>query len=386
MTSICDHQSLSVAKKALKIVTIVGARPQFVKAAVVSRAIQEHNLKGADAIREIIIHTGQHFDHGMSQVFFDEMEIPEPDYNLGINGLSHGAMTGQMLEQIESVLTNEAPDWVLVYGDTNSTLAGALAAKKLHVKIAHVEAGLRSFNMAMPEEVNRILTDRISDILFCPTETAVNNLMREGFPNQLSASNCQRIANVGDVMYDAACYYSDKAKPVDLPFEGEFVLTTVHRAENTDDPERLRNIFDALIEISKETPVVLPLHPRTKTKLIELDGVYKELLSTGNSQLITIEPASYLEMIYLLKNCKMVMTDSGGLQKEAFFFEKPCVTLRDETEWVELVEQGVNKLAGASTKTIVENYAFLNSRLAEFGRQLYGNGNTGKKIVDSLLA
>ena len=371
----------------MKIVTIVGARPQFVKAAVVSRAIKEYNLAIKDrtsshyepqvpsptAIAEVIVHTGQHFDENMSNIFFEEMSIPKPDYNLDINGLGHGAMTGQMLEKIEKILILEQPNWVLVYGDTNSTLAGALAAKKLHIKVAHVEAGLRSFNMRMPEEINRILTDRISDILFCPTESAVRNLTKENLTS--------RVINIGDVMLDAANYYEKNARKLknsNLPNNG-FILATVHRAENTDDLSRLKGIFNALLEISKEVPVVLPLHPRTKAKLESLDLVL-EL-----SNLILIEPCSYFEMIWLLKSCSMVMTDSGGLQKEAYFFKKACVTLRDETEWVELIDHGYNKLAGADRETIVAHYNFFKSSKLDFSKELYGNGNAGSTVVKELV-
>lgn len=353
----------------MKIVTVIGARPQFIKAAVVSRAIAK-----SEGIEEVIIHTGQHFDANMSDVFFEEMSIPHPQYNLNINGLGHGAMTGQMLEKIEEVLLQEKPDWVLVYGDTNSTIAGALAAKKLHIKVAHVEAGLRSFNIDMPEEVNRILTDRISDILFCPTSTAVGNLKKEGYDN----INCQ-IKEVGDVMQDAALFYASKSKKPEVVIPEEFALCTVHRAENTDSPERLKNIFAALEEISKETPVVLPLHPRTRAKLSNIG------YDIGNSNIRFINPVGYLEMVWLLSNCKFVLTDSGGLQKEAYFFSKPCITMRDETEWVELVDNGFNKLAGADTEKIVRLASEIrgNSNL-DFSMRLYGNGDAGEKIIADL--
>lgn len=353
----------------MKIVTVIGARPQFIKAAVVSRAIAN-----TDGIDEVIVHTGQHFDSNMSDVFFEEMSIPRPQYNLNINGLSHGAMTGQMLEKIEDVLLKEKPDWVLVYGDTNSTIAGALAAKKLHIKVAHVEAGLRSFNIDMPEEVNRILTDRISDILFCPTRTAVNNLRKEGYENL----NCE-VKNVGDVMQDAALFYAEKAKKPQYDLPKEFALCTVHRAENTDNPERLTGIFAALEEISKETPVILPLHPRTKGKLSSIGYDLK------NSKIHFINPVGYLEMVWLLSNCKFVLTDSGGLQKEAYFFSKPCITMRDETEWIELIENGFNKLAGANTGVIVKlaTEAANNTDL-DFSKRLYGNGKAGEIIIENL--
>jgi len=350
----------------VKILTILGARPQFIKAGSVSREIAKY-----DEIEEVIVHTGQHFDANMSDIFFNEMQIPKPDYNLNINGLSHGAMTGQMLEKIEEVLVKENPDFVMVYGDTNSTLAGALAASKLHIKVAHIEAGLRSFNMRMPEEVNRILTDRISNMLFCPTETAGQNLKNEGYDN----FDC-KIIKSGDVMQDGAMFYKDLASKPDLDIEDNYILCTIHRAENTDDEKRLKDIFEALDEIAKEKQVILPLHPRTK-KIIEN-------LELNIENLTIIEPVGYLEMVWLIDNCDMVMTDSGGLQKEAFFFEKPCITLRDETEWVELVENRFNVLAGASEEKILDlytNFEFNNN----FSIDLYGAGTASVKIIKELL-
>lgn len=353
----------------MKIVTVIGARPQFIKAAVVSRAIAN-----TEEVEEVIVHTGQHFDSNMSDIFFDEMSIPTPQYNLNINGLGHGAMTGQMLEKIEDVLIKEKPDWVLVYGDTNSTIAGALAAKKLHIKVAHVEAGLRSFNIDMPEEVNRILTDRISDILFCPTETAVKNLENEGYRNL----DCE-VQEVGDVMQDAAIFYAEKAKNPDVNLPEKFALCTVHRAENTDNSSRLESILKALEEISKTTPVVLPIHPRTKAKLNSIGYDFQ------NSKIQFINPVGYLEMVWLLINCKFVLTDSGGLQKEAYFFSKPCITMRDETEWIELVENGFNKLAGADTSLIIKLATEMSdSTNLDFSKRLYGNGNAGEIIVNNL--
>lgn len=376
----------------MKIVTIVGARPQFIKAAVVSRAIAKHNhtAQANSYINEIIVHTGQHFDENMSNIFFDEMQIPTPNYQLEINSMSHGAMTGRMLEKIEEVLLNEKPDYVLVYGDTNSTLAGAIAAKKLHIKVVHVEAGLRSFNMRMPEEVNRILTDRISDILCCPTETAVKNLQIEGFTNsELSshdrlATPAPLIVNTGDVMLDAALYYSaisaEKSNILNkLGLASQkFCLCTIHRAENTDDPERLTCIFAALSEISNEMKVVLPLHPRTR-KILETNN------SMSTDSLILIDPVGYFDMIEMLKCTSLVLTDSGGLQKEAYFFGKPCVTLRDETEWVELVETGNNVIAGANTNKILEAYFTRKSFKADSLFSLYGKGVASEQIINTLL-
>lgn len=350
----------------MKIITIIGARPQFIKAAVISRLLKEKKN-----IQEVIVHTGQHFDNNMSDIFFEEMEIPKPDYNLNINGLGHGAMTGQMLEKIEEVLLLEKPDWVLVYGDTNSTLAGALAAKKLHIKVAHVEAGLRSFNMKMPEEINRILTDRISDILFCPTETAIENLNNEGYQN-ISI----KIMNVGDVMQDAAIFYADKAKIPEVKLPKKFILSTVHRAENTDNQVAITNVFKALEEISEEFPVVMPLHPRTKNKLVTMGYDF------ANSKICFIDPVGYLEMVYLLKNCEMVMTDSGGLQKEAYFFKKQCITLREETEWVELVKNGFNQICGSNKERIILGYQNAKKNTTvNFAKALYGNGDAGKKVI-----
>lgn len=352
----------------MKIVTIVGARPQFVKAAVVSR---EFNKR--EDIKEVIIHTGQHFDKNMSDVFFEEMKIPKPNYNLNINGLSHGAMTGQMLEKIEEVLLREKPDWLLVYGDTNSTLAGALAASKLHIKLAHVEAGLRSFNMKMPEEINRILTDRISNILFCPTDKAIENLNIEGYNNLDN-----QVVLAGDVMEDAANFYRDIAvKPEGFNFNKNYILSTIHRAENTDDENTLKRIFSTLNDISKTIDVVLPLHPRTKSKIKQYN------ISIENSITI-LPPVGYLEMVYLLSNCSKVITDSGGVQKEAFFFKKPCITLREETEWVELVKGGFNIIAGSNPEKIKEALIHFDSTVLDYNVNLYGNGTAAKKIVDYL--
>lgn len=352
----------------MKILTVIGARPQFIKAAAVSRAFAKSN-----DITEVIIHTGQHFDKNMSDIFFEEMSIPQPDFNLEINSLSHGAMTGRMLERLEKIILDQKPDFVLVYGDTNSTIAGALAAKKLHVKVAHVEAGLRSFNMNMPEEINRILTDRISDVLFCPTDTAVNNLKKEGFDNYPSL-----VVKNGDVMYDAALFYKTKARKPGINLPEKFILATVHRQENTDDINRLKSIFKALETISEETKVVLPIHPRTRKKL--------ESANITPVNITLIEPVGYLEMIWLITHSELIMTDSGGLQKEAFFFEKPCITLRDETEWVELVHNGFNILAGADYDKIIATYRKFMKNKPVFNMELYGKGNASEIIVENLLA
>ncbi|MFP5491613.1 MAG: non-hydrolyzing UDP-N-acetylglucosamine 2-epimerase [Bacteriovoracia bacterium] len=350
-----------------KIVTIIGARPQFIKAAVVSRA-----FKAKSNIQEVLIHTGQHHDASMSDVFFDEMRIPKPDYNLGVAGLSHGAMTGRMLEKIEEVLLKEKPNWVLVYGDTNSTLAGALAAAKLHIPVAHVEAGLRSFNMKMPEEINRILTDRVSTLLFCPSDAAVKNLQNEGVT--------KGVIRTGDVMADALYYYQKiacvEAKLFKTPPAQPYTLATLHRAENTDDPVRLKKIISALEIVNIETPVYLPLHPRTKGKLKDL-GL--------NPKINIIDPVGYYDMLQLLKGCSIVLTDSGGLQKEAYLSQKPCVTFRNETEWVELVETGVNMVVGTETDAIVSAVKAFKHSGVKFPEALYGNGKAGEKIVEAML-
>ena len=343
-----------------KLVTILGARPQFVKAAVLSRIILEHN-----EIDEVIIHTGQHYDVNMSDVFFAEMEIPKPKYNLAINGLGHGAMTGQMLEKIEQILIDEKPDGVVIYGDTNSTLAGALAAKKLGIKLIHVEAGLRSFNMTMPEEINRILTDRISDLLLCPTDTAINNLQKEGFNNFTN-----KIVKSGDIMKDAVTYYSkesvEKAKVyqhLELK-QNNFVLATIHRQENTNDLASLKSIFEGLSKISKEQVVVMPLHPRTKNILENNNLDYS---------IKFIEPIGYFDMLELLKNCSMVITDSGGLQKEAFFNKKPVIIARTETEWVELVDNGFGTIVGADLTKMYQTYLDYKEAKFDFSINLYGD-------------
>jgi UDP-GlcNAc3NAcA epimerase len=327
-----------------KIVNVVGARPQLVKVAVVSRALREAGLL------EVLVHTGQHYDPGLSEVFFRELDIPSPDYHLGIGGGTHGENTGRMIEAIERVLLEERPDWVLVYGDTDSTLAGAIAAAKLHIPVAHVEAGLRSFNRRMPEEINRVLTDHASDLLFAPSETAVRNLLREGIDED-------RIKLVGDVMYDAALYYGAKAERESRILDRlglkpkEYLLATVHRAENTDDPERLRAILEALALLHKEISVVFPVHPRTQ-KRARAFGLEKYL-----KQVLAVEPVGFLDMIMLEKYARLILTDSGGVQKEAYFYRVPCVIVREETEWIELVEIGWNRLQPPwSSEELVEAY------------------------------
>lgn len=358
----------------MKIVTIVGARPQFIKAAAVSRIIRGDY---AGKIEEVLVHTGQHYDENMSKVFFDELDIPHPRYNLEISGGTHGLMTGRMLEAIEQVLLDEKPDWVLIYGDTNSTLAGALAAAKLHIPVAHVEAGLRSFNMRMPEEINRILSDRVSSLLFCPTGTAVENLKAEGIT--------RGVHNTGDVMYDVALYYRERARQqsgilATLGLAGkEFVLATCHRAENTDDPKRLKEIFIAFDQLASRLPLVLPLHPRTR-KLADELGLAQYL-----DKLTVTEPLPFLDMVALEQAAKVILTDSGGVQKEAFFYGVPCVTMRDETEWVETVYAGMNRLVGASSASIISaTLEVLGKERGGADMAPYGKGQAAVEIVSLL--
>lgn len=356
----------------MKLTTVIGARPQFIKAATVSRALAMH-----EDVEEIVVHTGQHFDENMSDVFFRELRIPEPDHNLGISGGTHGEMTGRMLAAIEQVLLAHRPNMLLIYGDTNSTLAGALAAAKLHVPVAHVEAGLRSFNRQMPEEINRIVADHVSSILFTPTDTATANLEAEG----IEANN---IHQVGDVMFDGALFYAAEAERSstilsDLGLaRGEYVLATIHRQENTDVSERLSAIIDGLNEIANDTRVIVPLHPRTRQLL---DG------ATGKSALTSveiIEPVGYLDMVMLERGAAVIATDSGGVQKEAYFHRVPCVTLRDETEWVELVEMGWNRLASPGSADIAAAIRDARDQRGAAGHP-YGDGHAAESIARILL-
>ena len=348
----------------MKIVTIVGARPQFIKAATVSRVIKSYQ-----EIREVIVHTGQHYDKNMSEVFFTELAIPEPNINLEVGSGLHGKQTARMLEGIEGVLIAEKPDWVLVYGDTNSTVAGALAAAKLNIPIAHVEAGLRSFNRTMPEEINRIATDHISSCLFVPTQNAMNLLEKEGLTDKAIFS--------GDVMYDSILHYKEIAssrvslKNMTELASGKYFLATIHRQENTDDIENLRKIFTAFSKL--DLPVILPMHPRTRKYMNEI---------SNKSNVVIIDPVGYLEMITLLGNCHKVLTDRGGLQKEAFFLKKPCVTLREETEWIETLEGNWNFVTGTNPQKILEKIS-----VNQFGeqKQFFGDGKAAEKIVEYLL-
>ncbi len=357
-----------------KIVTVVGARPQFVKASVLSRAIRK-----SDEFEEVLIHTGQHFDENMSSIFFTELGMSDPDYNLGIGGLSHGAQTGRMLEGIEKILLDEKPDVLLVYGDTDSTAAGALAASKLHIPVAHVEAGLRSFNKRMPEEQNRIITDHLSSWLFTPTATASSNLRKEGIAESA-------IHEVGDIMLDMAKWVTNRSSESDsliktLELEkGAYALATVHRAENTDSPEKLRSIISGLSRISESLmPVVLPLHPRTKKYLSEFS-----IELPDNNRFKIVDPLGYLEFSELISGAQIILTDSGGLQKEAFFHSVPCVTLRDETEWGELVECGANLLVDALDEDSIFEVAGEMKEKPVPELPLYGSGNTADLILRCL--
>jgi UDP-GlcNAc3NAcA epimerase len=363
----------------MKLVTIVGARPQFIKAAAVSRAIERHNKKlDGPGISEILVHTGQHYDYAMSQVFFEELEIRVPDHHLGVGSGTHGQMTGTMLEKIEEVLLKEKPGCVMVYGDTNSTLAGALAGVKLHIPVAHVEAGLRSFNRQMPEEINRVLTDHVSSLLFCPTGAAVTNLEREGIT--------KGVFKVGDVMFDSFLFYQELAakrsrilSELKLKARG-YCLATVHREENTNDPEKLSGIFDAFKKLaSPECPFIVPLHPRTSKALAEMGDRH----SFGPAVRL-LDPVSYLDMIQLEANGKVILTDSGGVQKEAYFAQVPCVTLRGETEWVELVEHGFNTLAGHEPGRIGKAFDAMVERSISLNADLYGDGKASEETVSIL--
>lgn len=351
----------------MKVFTVVGARPQFIKAAVLSRAFSARNIE------EVLVHTGQHYDNDMSDVFFSELSIPQPSYNLAVGGGTHGQNTGRMLEKLEELMVAEKPDWVLVYGDTDSTLAGALAAAKLHIPIAHIEAGLRSFNRGMPEEINRVLTDHVSSLLFSPTQVAEGNLLSEGIA-------AEKIHVVGDVMYDATIFYLDRAKkPSWFDAEGfevnNFILCTVHRAENTDSEVRIKNILSGLG--SSQLPVILPMHPRTRKKLESLSILIPDCVRV-------VSPVGYLEMNWLEANCRLIATDSGGVQKEAYFHKKYCVTMRNETEWVELVEKRVNVLVGDSAERIKN--AINSSNEYDFSEFMYGQGDTASKIINVLSA
>ena len=374
----------------IKILTIIGARPQIIKAAAISRTVRE---KFADVVEERILHTGQHYDENMSAVFFDELGIPQPDYNLGVGSGKHGEQTAKMIAGIEDVLIKENFDGILLYGDTNSTLAGAVAASKLHVPIFHVEAGLRSH---MPEEINRIVCDQLSSILFPPTETGMKNLIEEGFLKtkaKFKNGKDRRVVNSGDVMYDNSLYYSQMAeekcdiiKRLGLT-KGGYVLSTIHRDNNTDNKERLTSIFRSLLDIAEKEKVeiVLPLHPRT-AKLLSVNSEKDVCDRVLASKLIRLlPPASFFEIIELERNARLIMTDSGGVQKEAFFFERPCVILRPETEWLEIVEHGAGIIADADYDKIFSAYRLLTTRKVTFPK-LFGDGHAAEKILKTIIS
>ena len=377
----------------IKIVTIIGARPQIIKAAALSRAIKN---KFQETITEIIVHTGQHYDENMSQVFFDELGIPAPNYNLNVGSGSHGKQTATMISGIEEILIQEKPHAIVLYGDTNSTLAGAIAAGKIHVPVVHIEAGLRSFNKAMPEEINRIMCDHVSTLLFSPTKTGYSNLVNEGFKianvRPYHASN-PKIYHSGDVMFDNSLYFSEVAETKTAIIskskleKNKFILATIHRNNNTDEPLRLNALFNALYKISEanQLDVVLPLHPRT-SKLLDFNLDQELHVKIKASKYFKIiEPVSFLEMIALEKNCKIVMTDSGGVQKEAFYFEKPCVILRPETEWVELVECGTAIIADADEDKIIDAYHKLVTKMDLKFPKLYGDGKAAEFICEEII-
>ena len=365
----------------MKIVTIIGARPQIIKAAALSRAIKDHY---ADRIQEVIVHTGQHYDDNMSQVFFDELGIPHPDYNLHVGSASHGVQTAKMIEGIEQILMNEKPDCMVLYGDTNSTLAGAVAASKIHVPVVHIEAGLRSFNKSMPEEINRIVCDHCSTLLFTPTRAGFENLAREGFSIDNDGPydiDNPKVYHCGDIMYDNSLHFSSIADQKvsllkQLGLEGKpYVLATLHRDSNTDSPERLNAILDAFKELSKEITVVLPMHPRTRKKATDFHA----------DNVIVTEPVSFLEMIQLEKHAQLVLTDSGGVQKESYFFKKPCVILRPETEWVEIVETGAATLVDADKEKILEaSHHYLQQPPINFP-EVFGDGHAAEFMLEKML-
>ena len=378
-------QMKDYCKKMIKIVTIIGARPQIIKAAALSRAIKENF---SNEINEVIVHTGQHYDENMSQVFFDELGIPTPNYNLGVGSGSHGVQTSKMIEGIEEILIKEKPDYLIVYGDTNSTLAGAIAASKIHIPIVHIEAGLRSYNKAMPEEINRICCDHCSTMLFSPTATGYNNLIKEGFnPENKKPYTIDNpgIYHCGDVMYDNSLHFAEMAKDKRLKTKGNYILCTIHRNNNTDEPERLSSIVKALLKLSEEKEIVIPLHPRTK-KLLDVNlssDIYNKLIN--NERIHIIPPASFLEMIRLEKNADLVITDSGGVQKEAFFFKKPCIIIRSETEWKEIVECGAAIIADANEEKIIDSYyQFIQKENQEYP-EYFGDGKAAFFICNELI-
>ena len=375
----------------MKLVTIIGARPQIIKAAALSRAIRNHYV---DRIQEVIVHTGQHYDDNMSQVFFDELQIPRPDYNLHVGSASHGVQTARMTEGIEALLIKEQPDFIVLYGDTNSTLAGAVAAAKIHVPIVHIEAGLRSFNKSMPEEINRIVCDHCSTLLFTPTKAGLDNLRHEGFPidndGPYNIDN-PKVYHCGDIMYDNSLHFANIAeKKTDiiqrLELDGKpFILATIHRDNNTDHPERLSAIFKALIQLSQECQIILPLHPRT-AKLLKMnldEGLQKQIYNSPSIRLIP--PVSFLEMIALERHAQLVMTDSGGVQKEAYFFKKPCIILRPETEWIEIVETGNAVLTDANESRIMQAWQHFKGNPPTAFPEIFGDGHAAEFMLEQIL-
>ncbi len=376
-----------------KVITIIGARPQIIKASAISRAIKQ---KFSSQLEEILVHTGQHYDENMSKLFFEELAIPEPAYNLNVGSGSHGAQTAKMIDGLEQLFQKENPDAVIVYGDTNSTIAGALAAVKIHIPVVHIEAGLRSFNKQMPEEINRIACDHMSTLLFTPTKTGLLNLTNEGFKEQnLPASvDAPKVYHCGDIMYDNSLYFSTVSdekstvlKKLNLE-QGNFILCTIHRDANTDHSEKLTAIFEALLQIQEQSgqKIVLPLHPRTKSKLQEnvAPSVFQKV--TNNPSILIIEPVGFLDVIALEKNASIIVTDSGGLQKEAFFFQKPCIILRPQTEWIEIVENGNAVLTDADNKKIVEAFEKLTSEKGFSYPPFYGDGNAAAFICEKILS
>ncbi|MEN9347185.1 MAG: hypothetical protein RLZZ77_696 [Bacteroidota bacterium] len=380
-----------------KIITVIGARPQIIKAAAISRAIREHF---AHQLQELIVHTGQHYDQNMSDIFFQEMGIPSPDYNLAVGSGNHGAQTAKMIEGLEQIILKEQPNAVLLYGDTNSTLAGAVAAAKLHIPVVHVEAGLRSYNKSMPEEINRIMCDHASTLLFSPTQQGIDNLAKEGFDIHRKgpySADKPGVFHCGDIMYDNSLYYAQHQGENDAFLhqlgveKNKYILVTVHRDHNTDVPERLSAIVRALVDIADQSgqKIILPLHPRTRKKLAEIDaGKWDEQLR-NNAAIQIIDPASFLEMIGLESNCSFIITDSGGVQKEAFFFQKPCVILRPQTEWVEIVANGNAQLADADYERIRSAYAALSAKKDFTWPALFGDGKAAQFIcaqIDQYIA
>jgi UDP-GlcNAc3NAcA epimerase len=377
----------------MKIITIIGARPQIIKAAAISRAIHTHFK---DQITELIVHTGQHYDDNMSAIFFSEMGIPEADYNLSVGSGNHGAQTANMMEGIETILLKERPDALLVYGDTNSTLAGALAAAKIHIPVVHIEAGLRSYNKSMPEEINRITCDHCSTLLFSPTNQGISNLVKEGFSTTIHSKasiDHPLVFKTGDIMFDNSMYFSSIANEKQGLVEkleltpGEFILCTIHRDSNTDKPEHLNQIIRGLLQIQRisNQVLVLPLHPRTRKKMTELlePAVAEEL--QDNSRIQVIDPAGFLDMISLESNCSLVITDSGGVQKEAFFFKKPCIILREQTEWVEIVENGNALLVGSSEEKLIEAYQQLTIKKDFTYPPFFGDGHASEEICRLMI-